>query len=122
MAKNFKVFFHNGVRNKYVGGVLPSVLALLLIFSLIFSQQLKSYRNEAILYQQTKQMYQGKTLENMTLAKLQKRYGSGEELVLGEDCYNIGVVTYKVTGDQVDLEIALNTGLRYQEKVSLGDD
>lgn len=123
MVKNIKGFFRNGLRNKYSGGVLPSVLALLLIFSLIFGQRLKSYRDEAVLYQQTKQMYQGKTLEAMTVAKLQNRYGNKpvEAVVSGEDSYNIGVVTYNISGQQVKLEVVLNSGLSYRETVNLNE-
>lgn len=118
MGKSIEGIFPNGLRNKYFGGVFPSVLALLLIFSLIFSQHLNSYRNEAILYQQTKQMYLGKTVERMTLGKLKKRYSGCSELVSGKDCYNIGTVIYEMGNQQVNLEVILDSGLSYEVTVS----
>ncbi|MBP1043519.1 hypothetical protein I6N95_21060 [Vagococcus sp. BWB3-3] len=120
MAKNIKGAFLNGWQSKHVGGVLPSVLVLLLIFSLIFGQRLRSYRHEAALYQQTKQLYQGKTVAAMTLGKLKNRYlNNNVEAVTGKDYYNIGVVTYKMSGQYVELEIELNSGLTYVERVNL---
>lgn len=121
MGKAIKGIFPNGKQTDYFGGVLPLVLVLLLIVSLIFSQRLKSYRNETRLYQQTKQFYQGKTLESLSVAKVQRRYANrGEDFSLsGEDRYNIGRVTYEIANGEIRLRVTLDSGLSYVENRKL---
>lgn len=93
------------------GGILPSVILLLLLFSLIFSYELSSYRQEITIYQQTKEYYQGKTIERLTLARLQQR--ATEQSFSGEDRYNIGKVSYSVEGTAVELTVTLESGFSY---------
>lgn len=124
IKKSIRRFFRNGRRNKLVGGVLPSVLALLVIFSLVFSHKLKSYRNEMRLYQQTKQFYLGKTLEALTTANVVKEYqklGVATSLS-GEERYNVGNVTYSVKNQTLVLQVELASGLSYQETIELDNE
>ena len=98
------------------GGILPSVILLLLLFSLILSYELSSYRQEITIYQQTKDHYQGKTLERLTLARLQQRVA--EESFSGEDRYNIGKVSYLVEGTAIELIVTLESGFSYVAQLS----
>lgn len=115
MEKNLKRIFINGKKNE--GGILLTVLGLLLVFSLLFSFRLEGQRFENQMRYDFQEYYHGKALRNLTVPIVLKKHPrpAEKEIIRGQVQFEQGQVAYEYHQNKIVLNVTLVSGKKMNE-------